>query len=124
MRPTQPRRDMSEVAGLLGATRLPTGAHRRPAGTDALTDLLVLRNRPAGALPLYEDWITTHNVPVRRGKARINAYFVAHLDRILGRLELGHGMYAADTLKVRPIAVLSGYSSEPPQRGRPPLCGR
>jgi len=23
-----------------------------------------------------------------------------------------------------PIAVLSGYSSEPPQRGRPPLCGR
>lgn len=45
------RREMSELADLLGALRLPTGAHRRAAGTDALTDLLVFRRRPADTKP-------------------------------------------------------------------------
>ena len=40
-----PRHDMSELGDLLAAVRLPTGAHRRMAGTDALTDLLVFRRR-------------------------------------------------------------------------------
>jgi len=35
------RREISGMADLLGAIRLPSGAHRRAAGTDALTDLLV-----------------------------------------------------------------------------------
>jgi hypothetical protein len=35
------RRDMSELGDLLAAIRLPTGAHRRMGGTEALTDLLV-----------------------------------------------------------------------------------
>ena len=39
------RRAMHELADLLGAVRLPTGAHRRAAGTDAVTDLLVFRRR-------------------------------------------------------------------------------
>ena len=38
---------MSELGDLLAAVRLPTGAHRRMAGTDALTDLLVFRRRAA-----------------------------------------------------------------------------
>ena len=43
------RREMAELGDLLGAIRLPTGAHRRAAGTDALTDLLVFRRRPRTA---------------------------------------------------------------------------
>ena len=39
------RREMSTLADLVGAVRLPTGAHRRAAGTDALMDLLILRRR-------------------------------------------------------------------------------
>ena len=34
---------------------------------------------------------------MRGGKARINAHFVAHLDRVLGRVELGHGMCTPPT---------------------------
>ena len=41
---------MGELADLIGAVRLPTGAHRRAAGTDVVTDLLVFRRRePDGA---------------------------------------------------------------------------
>ncbi len=94
------RREMSDLADLLGAVRLPTGAHRRAAGTDALTDLLVFRRRPAGAEPLSQSWITTRTVQVSGGEARINEHFLTHPDRVLGQLEIGHGMYAADTLKV------------------------
>jgi hypothetical protein len=39
------RREIHRLAGLLGAVRLPTGAHRRTAGTDARTDLLILWRR-------------------------------------------------------------------------------
>src|ERR1035441_6986184 len=39
------RREMAELADLLDAVRLPTGAHRRAAGSDVVTDLLILRRR-------------------------------------------------------------------------------
>ncbi len=39
------RREIAEQAQLLGAVRLPTGAHQRTAGTQVVTDLLVLRRR-------------------------------------------------------------------------------
>lgn len=45
------RREINQLADLLGAVRLPTGAHRRAAGTDAITDLLVLRRRESDRPP-------------------------------------------------------------------------
>jgi hypothetical protein len=39
------RREMAKLADLVGAVRLPAGAHRRTAGTDVVTDLLILRRR-------------------------------------------------------------------------------
>ncbi len=94
------RREMSELGDLLGALRLPTGAHRRAAGTDALTDLLVFRRRPAGTEPLSTSWLKTADVQVDGGSARINQHFIEHPDRVLGEPSLGHGMYRAETLRV------------------------
>ncbi len=94
------RREISGLADLLGAVRLPTGAHRRAAGTDALTDLLILRRRAPGAEPLSESWVNTRIVQLQGGEARVNEYFIEHPDRVLGELTVGHGMYAADTLSV------------------------
>ncbi len=37
------RRELAAMADLVGAVRLPTGAHRRAAGTDVVTDVLILR---------------------------------------------------------------------------------
>ncbi|MEV0487374.1 helicase-related protein [Streptomyces sp. NPDC050508] len=39
------RMEMARKADLVGAIRLPTGAHRRTAGTDVVTDLLIFRRR-------------------------------------------------------------------------------
>ena len=39
------REEMAELASLVTAVRLPSGAHRRAAGTEAVTDLLVLRRQ-------------------------------------------------------------------------------
>ncbi|MCB2108554.1 MAG: methylmalonyl-CoA mutase subunit beta, partial [Rhodobacteraceae bacterium] len=50
------RREMSRYADLLGAIRLPNGAHRRTAGTEALTDLLILRRREPDRTPHDTTW--------------------------------------------------------------------
>ncbi|MEU3499256.1 SNF2-related protein [Streptomyces hundungensis] len=39
------RMEMARKADLVGAIRLPSGAHRRTAGTDVVTDLLIFRRR-------------------------------------------------------------------------------
>ena len=49
------RREMQELADLVGAVRLPTGAHRRAAGTEAVTDLLMFRRREPDRVPVPAD---------------------------------------------------------------------
>jgi len=96
------RREIGQLGELLGAVRLPTGAHRRTAGTDALTDLLILRRREATDGPEAAEWETTREIGVAGGGARINRYFAEQPDRVLGELSLGHGMYGQNTLQVHP----------------------
>ena len=100
------RREIAALADLIGAVRLPTGAHRRAAGTDALTDLLIFRRRQPHSPPRSTEWQTTRPSTSTVGRVRINSYLADHPDRILGELALGHGMYGSDTLLVRPRGAL------------------
>ena len=103
------RRQIAALAELVGAVRLPSGAHEKAAGTDAVSDLLILRRRvsdladPAetvradgfdatDAIPGYEQ------VP----GVQVNRYFVEHPDRVLGEFALRHGAYSAQSLRVEP----------------------
>ncbi|WP_249011199.1 DEAD/DEAH box helicase family protein [Conexibacter sp. DBS9H8] len=99
-----PRREMSELADLVGAVRLPSGAHRRVAGTEAITDLLVFRRRAAGVQPADDSWVRTEEVDVNGGRARINSYYATHRDQVLGRLKLARGLYGDDELVVEQLA--------------------
>jgi N12 class adenine-specific DNA methylase len=90
------RREMSELADLVGAVRLPSGAHRRVAGTQAVTDLLVLRRREPGAPPADESWVRTELVTVDDGEVRVNSYLIEHPEQVLGTLSLDHGLYGED----------------------------
>ena len=45
------RREIASLADLVGAIRLPGGAHQRAAGTSVITDILVLRRREPGRPP-------------------------------------------------------------------------
>ncbi|RAX48330.1 hypothetical protein DQ353_15505 [Arthrobacter sp. AQ5-05] len=96
------RREIYENADLLGAVRLPNGAHRRAAGTDALTDVLVFRRRLPGEEPGNGAWLETRPVATASGaEARINDYFTRNPDNILGTIEVGNGMYGNATVNVR-----------------------
>lgn len=74
---------MAARADLLGAVRLPTGAFRRVAGTEVVTDLLVLRRRDQDATDLETPrWVDTEGIEfdLPDGNSctqQINAYFLA-----------------------------------------------
>nr|AXV46415.1 helicase [Arthrobacter sp.] len=96
------RHEIYENADLLGAVRLPNGAHRRAAGTDALTDVLVFRRRPPGEEPGNAAWLDSRPVATASGaEARINDYFTQNPDKVLGTIEVGNGMYGNATVNVR-----------------------
>ncbi|RMI13224.1 helicase [Cellulomonas triticagri] len=94
------RREMNALGDLVGAVRLPAGAHRRAAGTEVVTDLLVLRRRQDGAVVRDEVWETVGAHQVDGHTVRTNNYFLDHPEHVLGDYRLGHGMYGEETLSV------------------------
>ncbi|GAA1049872.1 MULTISPECIES: SNF2-related protein [Micrococcales] len=94
------RREMNDLADLIGAIRLPTGAHRRAAGTEALTDLLIFRRREDGEPPADELWETVRTITLDGQPTKINAYFDEHPEQVLGELSVEQGMYGQASLKV------------------------
>lgn len=107
------RREMAQLADLVGAIRLPSGAHRRAAGTEVVTDLLILRRREPDRTPLHaEGWERVeHTTLGDDGPAvEINRYFLDHPERVLGDLKVGRGRFSADELVVR------GETADLPER--------
>ncbi|MEX0705939.1 MAG: hypothetical protein WD041_04915, partial [Nitriliruptoraceae bacterium] len=94
------RREMSQLADLLGAVRLPAGAHRRAAGTEAVTDLLVLRRRDDDRPPAATSWETVTGVDLDGQPAKVNRYFTELPEQVLGVMSLAAGMHGAQTLTV------------------------
>ncbi|MGH9188677.1 MAG: hypothetical protein ACRD0Q_01370, partial [Acidimicrobiales bacterium] len=99
------RREMAEMAELLGAVRLPAGAFRAAAGTDAVTDVLLLRRREpesdstrgAGS----EAWESTTLVTTPDGECWINEFLASHPEMVLGELSATRGQYSDADLTVR-----------------------
>ncbi|WP_216695912.1 DEAD/DEAH box helicase family protein [Dietzia psychralcaliphila] len=105
------RTAMADRADLIGAVRLPTGAFRRVAGTEVVTDLLVFRVREHGQEPSEEtrQFIRTADVSVQTDLAdgqapparlSVNQYFLERPHHVLGTLTAGHGMYGQNELRV------------------------
>ncbi|GIJ29997.1 hypothetical protein Vqi01_51590 [Micromonospora qiuiae] len=94
------RREITGLADLVGAVRLPSRAMARAAGTDAVMDVLILRRReearPAAAT---REWEATRRVTLGEDEVRVNAYFLDRPGRVLGRLGTG-GLYSGDELAV------------------------
>lgn len=91
------RRAMQGRADLLAAVRLPTGAHEATAGTQALTDLLVLRVREPGQAPAPFTWERSRRA-VLNGSATpipINEIMLDGPGTVLGELRARVGLYGA-----------------------------
>ncbi|NTY62041.1 helicase, partial [Mycolicibacterium sphagni] len=115
---TRARKAMATQAELVGAVRLPSTAFKRVAGTEVVTDILVLRRKEFDAVA-DEDmtrWIDTETLVLEDveqlvdetmfkpedvdGALNINEYFRNHPENVLGQLALGQGIYGSATLKV------------------------
>lgn len=94
------RREMNALADLVGAIRLPSGAHRRAAGTEVITDLLILRRREDGQPPADDLWERVTPITLDGQSIKVNAYFDQHPEHVLGDISIGQGMYGSDSLIV------------------------
>ena len=94
------RREIAALADLVGAVRLPSGAHQRAAGTKVVTDLLILRRREPGREPDAAMWERAPMIDLDGAQVPVNEYFISHPEHVLGRLSAVHGAYRADDLVV------------------------
>lgn len=101
------RKDMAAMADLVAAIRLPAKAFSRVAGTDVVTDLLILRRRdPAAAQHARPNWLDTSDIelfnPVRDDYEGIgvNDYFRDHPENVLGTMRWGQGIHGSTRLDV------------------------
>ncbi|MGY1548261.1 DUF6884 domain-containing protein [Streptomyces sp. MN6] len=90
------RSELFEMADLLGAVRLPNKAFARSAGTDVVTDILVLRRRMDGEEPLDQSWLTAQKREVDGHRLPVNDYFTAHPEHVLGTLTSRMGAHGPE----------------------------
>ena len=98
------RRYIMQKADLLGAIRLPDTAFKGNAGTEVVTDIIVLKKRAANTAYAGEEFLTA-NYKYLNGYngAYINGYFDAHPEMVLGTPTMDGGMYRGNSLTYKPL---------------------
>jgi N12 class adenine-specific DNA methylase/predicted RNA methylase len=94
------RREMAELADLVGAVRLPSNAHRRAAGTEVVTDLMILRRREHDREATDAKWELARPLQLPGGEAALNEHYHRHPGAVLGDLSVGRGMHGPGELLV------------------------
>ena len=95
------RKYIMERADLLGAIRLPNTAFKGNAGTDVVTDILILKKREGGTEYAGEDFLEA-DYDYNYGAYTSN-YFKNHPEMVLGKAVTKRGMYGANTLTFEPL---------------------
>ncbi|MBS1789697.1 MAG: DEAD/DEAH box helicase family protein [Acidobacteria bacterium] len=104
------RLHMAQQAELLAAARLPDNAFKRNAGTQVVTDVIILRKRLAPISSSEANalaWVETEmrllcDDNMGETEMPVNRLFVANPDLVLGEMKLDRGMYARADLRVAP----------------------
>lgn len=102
------RQHLAQHAELLAAVRLPSDAFKRNAGTEVITDVILLRKRPAPisfADTTLLTWMEAELMCLRdtqgtTAELPINRLFQARPELVLGEMQLTRGMYARTDLGV------------------------
>ena len=100
------RRYIMQRADLLGAIRLPDTAFKGNAGTEVVTDILILKKRAANTAYAGKDfleapWTTLPNE--RYNGTYINSYFNNHPEMALGTATMDGGMYRGNSLTYKAL---------------------
>jgi len=94
MTPTN-RKWLAERADLVAAYRLPNDAFKENAGTDVVTDIIILRKKDGAPFEHGKAWTTLGNSVTAKGEPiRVNEYFAAHPGNVLGLLADDGEMFA------------------------------
>ena len=100
------RRYIMQKADLLGAIRLPDSAFKGNAGTEVVTDILILKKRAANTPYAGEDFLEapwTYPVKGNYSGANINIYFENHPEMVLGTAAMDGGMYRGGSLTYKAL---------------------
>lgn len=95
------RKYIMERADLLGAIRLPNTAFDENAGTQVVTDILVLKKRKSGTEYSGENFLDAE-YKYEYG-THVSSYFEQHPEMVLGKAVTKRGMYGANTLTYEPL---------------------
>lgn len=87
------RRYIAQRADLLGAIRLPNDTFNGNAGTEVVSDILVLQKRDR-MLDIEPDWVQLDNT---EDGIRMNKYFVDNPDMVLGNMETVSGRFGPES---------------------------
>ena len=98
---TSVRKYLMERADLLGAIRLPNTAFKGNAGTEVVTDILILKKRESGTEYAGEDFLAA-DYDSNYGTYTSN-YFKNHPEMVLGKPVVKRGMYGSGTLTFEPF---------------------
>ena len=99
------RQYIMDRADLLGAIRLPNTAFKGNAGTDVVTDILILKKRIPGTAYSGEIFLEApqKSIPGSWRTVNVNEYFASHPEMVLGKETVTRGMYGAETLTYAPL---------------------
>lgn len=87
------RRYIAQRADLLGAIRLPNDTFKGNAGTEVVSDIIVLQKRDR-MLDIEPDWVQLDNT---EDGIRMNKYFVDNPDMVLGNMETVSGRFGPES---------------------------
>lgn len=87
------RKYLAQRADLIGAIRLPDNAFKRNAGTEVTSDIIFLQKRDR-MTDIEPDWV---HLDTDENGIRMNSYFVAHPDMILGDMVMESTAFGMDS---------------------------
>lgn len=97
------RMEIADRADLVGAVRLPAGAHRKAAGTDAVSDLLIFRRRDGEAPVIPPEWVGLSPVDVGDSNhVLVNSHFSKHPEMVLGTIGVASSKFSDKDITVFP----------------------
>ena len=88
------RRELAKQAELVAAIRLPSGAFKDYAGTEVVTDIVILRKRAEKSAIVPEDatWIKVADYKTPSGETiKLNQYYIDNPQNIIGTIDFGSG---------------------------------
>lgn len=100
------RQYIMDRADLLGAIRLPNNAFSVNAGTQVVTDILILKKRESGTAYGGEQFLNTSWQKFEENGYDgydLNEYFINHPEMVLGTPAKIRGMYGANSLTYNPL---------------------